>query len=152
MLSFLYIIVYLRLGSSQLCADHIKHLIKVSVALVERCDCVEAIMLDTMITRLYDLLNEDAKTTLIDNLIDLNTDYYVSSLHLLMAKNKSLLSERLRNKIEDLPKAFLDLQEHPSVRNWKRLVRRIKCIRYIKLVRLFYKLEEIFMIIIYLKI
>lgn len=136
--NFLYIIVYLRLGSSQLCADHIKHLIKVAAALIERCDGIEAIMLDTMISRLYDLLNKDMKTTLFDNLIDLDTDYYVSSLHLLMAKNKSLLSERLRCEIEDLPKAFLDLQKHPSVRNWKRLVRRIKCIRYInKLVRLF---------------
>lgn len=139
--NFLYIIVYLRLGSSQLCADHIKHLIKVSTALIERCDSIEAIMLDTTIIRLYDLLNKDVKTTLSDNLIELDTDYYVSSLYLLMAKNKSLSSDRLRCKIEDLPKAFLDLQEHPSVRNWKRLVRHIKCIRkcrYInKLVRLF---------------
>lgn len=136
------LIPYLRLGSSQLCADHVKHLIKVSAALVERCDSIEAIMLDNMIIRLYDLLNEDVKSTLFDNLIDLNMDYYASILHLLITKTKSLSSERLRCKIEDLPKAFLDLQEHPSTRNWKRLVRR--CIRYInKLVRLFL-LQEIF--------
>lgn len=132
----LFVIVYLRLGSSQLCADHIKHLIKVSTALIER-NSIEMIMVNNMIIRLYDLLNEDVKSTLFDNL-NLDTDY-VSSLHLLMVKTKpSLSSERLRCKIEDMPKAFLDLQEHPSTRNWKRFVR-LK-IRYInKLVRLFYK-------------
>ncbi|XP_018406843.1 PREDICTED: uncharacterized protein LOC108782939 [Cyphomyrmex costatus] len=109
-----------RLGSSQLCVDHIKHLIKISAALVERHNSIEAIMLDNMIIRLYDLLNEDMKSTLIDNLIDLDTDY-PSILYLLMAETKFLSSERLKHKIEDLPKAFLDLQEHPSTCNWKRL-------------------------------
>lgn len=125
----LYIIVYLRLGSSQLCAAHIKYLIKVSATLVERRDSIEAIMLNNMIIRLYDLLNEDVKLTLFDNFIDLDTDYYVSSLHLLVMKTKSVSSERLRRKIEELPKAFLDLQEHPSTRNWKRFVRYTEYIR-----------------------
>ncbi|XP_018366952.1 PREDICTED: uncharacterized protein LOC108763642 [Trachymyrmex cornetzi] len=111
-----------RLGSSQLCVDHIKHLIKVSAALIERHDSIEAIMLDNMIIRLYDLLNEDMKSTLFDNLINLDTDYYASILYLLMAKTKSLSSERLKRKIEDLPKAFLDLHTHPSTSNWKRLI------------------------------
>ncbi|XP_012062881.1 PREDICTED: uncharacterized protein LOC105626181 [Atta cephalotes] len=111
-----------RLGSSQLCVDHIKHLIKVSAALVERHDSIEAIMLDNMIIRLYDLLNEDLKSILFDNLINLDTDYYASILYLLMAKTKSLSSERLKRKIEDLPKAFLDLHTHPSTCNWKRLM------------------------------
>ncbi|XP_018311038.1 uncharacterized protein C1orf112 [Mycetomoellerius zeteki] len=111
-----------RLGSSQLCVDHIKHLIKVSAALIERHDSIEAIMLNNMIIRLYDLLNEDMKSTVFDNLINLDTDYYASILYFLMAKTKSLSSERLKHKIEDLPKAFLDLYTHPSTCNWKRLV------------------------------
>ncbi|TGZ49167.1 Uncharacterized protein DBV15_11395, partial [Temnothorax longispinosus] len=118
-----------RLGSSQLCVDHVKHLIKVSTALVERRDSIEAIMIDNMIVRLYDLLNEDVKSTLFDNLIDhLDVDYYVTSLHLLMANTKSLSSERLKRKIEDLPKAFLDLQEHPSTCNWKCLMQVVSAI------------------------
>ncbi|EGI70655.1 Uncharacterized protein C1orf112, partial [Acromyrmex echinatior] len=110
------------LGSSQLCVDHIKHLIKVSAALVERHDSIEAIMLDNMIIRLCDLLNEDMKSTLFDNLINLDTDYDAFILYLLMAKTKSLSSERLKRKIEDLPKAFLDLHTHTSTCNWKRLM------------------------------
>ncbi|XP_077269468.1 FIGNL1-interacting regulator of recombination and mitosis isoform X1 [Temnothorax americanus] len=118
-----------RLGSSQLCIDHVKHLIKVSTALVERRDSIEAIMIDNMIVRLYDLLNEDVKSTLFDNLIDhLDVDYYVTSLHLLMANTKSLSSERLKRKIEDLPKAFSDLQEHPSTCNWKCLMQVVSAI------------------------
>ena len=64
------------------------------------------------------------KSILFDNLINLDTDYYASILYLLMAKTKSFSSERLKRKIEDLPKAFLDLHTHPSTCNWKRLVRR----------------------------
>ncbi|XP_011878542.1 PREDICTED: uncharacterized protein C1orf112-like isoform X2 [Vollenhovia emeryi] len=111
-----------RLGSSQLCADHVKHLIKVSAALVERRDSIEAIILDNTIVRLYDLLNEDVQSTLLDNFIDLDMDHYVSSLHLLIAKAKFLSSERLRRKVEELPKVFLDLQDHPSIHSWKRLM------------------------------
>ncbi|KAL0132514.1 hypothetical protein PUN28_000332 [Cardiocondyla obscurior] len=111
-----------RLGSSQLCVDHVKHLMKISTAMVERRDSIEAIMLDNIIVRLCDLLNEDMKSTLFDNLIDLDADYYISSMHLLIKNPRCLLSERLKSKVEDLPKAFLDLQEHPSVRNWKRLM------------------------------
>jgi len=96
-----------------------------------------------MIVRLYNLLNEDVKSTLFNNLIDPDTDYYASILRLLITKTK-FLSERLKHKIEDLPKAFLDLQEHPSTYNWKRIVRRYT--RYInKLIRLLL-LQEIFII------
>ncbi|XP_012530927.1 uncharacterized protein LOC105833618 [Monomorium pharaonis] len=112
-----------RLGSSQLCLDHVKHLMKISSALVERPDSIEVIMLDNTIVRLYDLLNEDLKSTLFDNLIDQDMDYYASILHLLMEKSKFFSSERLRCKIEDLSKAFSNLREHPSIRNWKHLLR-----------------------------
>lgn len=64
------------------------------------------------------------KSTLLKNLVEnLDTNNYVPILYLLVAKTKDFTSERLRHKFEDLPKAFLDLQEHPSIRNWKRLVR-----------------------------
>ncbi|KMQ92666.1 hypothetical protein RF55_7314 [Lasius niger] len=112
-----------RLGTSQLCADHIKHLIKVSVTLIERRDSIEAIMLDHMIISLFELLTEDMKSTLLKDLVEnLNTNNYVPILYLLIAKTKGFSSERLRHNFEDLPKAFLDLQEHPSIGNWKRLI------------------------------
>ncbi|CAL1677663.1 unnamed protein product [Lasius platythorax] len=115
-----------RLGTSQLCADHIKHLIKVSVTLIERRDSIEAIMLDHMIISLFELLTEDMKSTLLKDLVEnLNTNNYVPILYLLIAKTKGFSSERLRHNFEDLPKAFLDLQEHPSIRNWKRLMQSV---------------------------
>ncbi|KAL6268685.1 hypothetical protein P5V15_001815 [Pogonomyrmex californicus] len=111
-----------RLGSSQLCVDHIKYLIKVFVALKERRNSVEAIMLNNVIVRLYDLLNEDVKFTLLNKLINLDTDCTDASvLHLLIAKTKAFSLERSNRKFENLSKAFLDSQEHPSARNWKHL-------------------------------
>ncbi|XP_029661974.1 uncharacterized protein C1orf112 homolog [Formica exsecta] len=115
-----------RLGTSQLCADHIKHLIKVSVILIERRDSIEAIMLDHMIISLFELLTEDMKSTLLKNLVEtMDINNYVPILYLLVAKTKGFTSERLRHKFEDLPKAFLDLQEHPSICNWKRLIQSV---------------------------
>ncbi|XP_011706023.1 PREDICTED: uncharacterized protein C1orf112-like [Wasmannia auropunctata] len=115
-----------RLGSSQLCADHIKHLVKVSAFLVQRRNSTEVIMLDSLIVRLFDLLNEDMKSTLFENLADPDMDYYTPILCSLMTKTKSLSRERLEQlnrKIEDLPKAFSDLQEHPLIHNWDRFLR-----------------------------
>lgn len=95
-------------------------------------------MLDHMIISLFELLTEDMKSTLLKDLVEnLNTNNYVPILYLLIAKTKGFSSERLRHNFEDLPKAFLDLQEHPSIRNWKRLVR---CTRFInpRLINLLY--------------
>ncbi|XP_012222379.1 FIGNL1-interacting regulator of recombination and mitosis-like isoform X1 [Linepithema humile] len=111
-----------RLGTSQLCVDHIKHMIKVSVVLAERRDSVEAIMLDNTIVRLYMSLTEDTKFALLNSLIDLYTDNYTPILYMLMAETKGFSLERLKHKLDDLPRAFSDLQEHPSIRNWKHLL------------------------------
>lgn len=90
-------------------------------------------MLDHMIISLFELLTEDMKSTLLKNLVEtMDINNYVPILYLLVAKTKGFTSERLRHKFEDLPKAFLDLQEHPSIRNWKRLV------RYTKFINLLY--------------
>ncbi|XP_025262500.1 uncharacterized protein C1orf112 homolog isoform X2 [Camponotus floridanus] len=118
-----------RLGTSQLCADHIKHLFKVSVILIERHDSIEAIMLDYMIISLFELLNEDMKFSLLGNLIEnLDTNNYAPIVYLLVGKTKGFLTKQLSHKLGDLSKAFLDLQEHPSTRNWKRLIQSISTI------------------------
>lgn len=130
---FLVFVIGLRLGTSQLCADHIKHLFKVSVILVERHDSIEAIMLDYMIISLFELLNEDMKFSLLRNLIEnLDTNNYGPIVYLLVGKTKGFLTKQLCHKLGDLSKAFLDLQEHPSIHNWKRLVRFINLLYYKK--------------------
>lgn len=101
-----------------------KYLIKVSVALAKRRDTVEVIMLDNMIGRLCELLTEDAKSALLDDLTDL--DKNTTTLYWLVTKMKG---SRMKcsdgiYKFDDLPRAFLDLQKHPTTHNWKHLVRR----------------------------
>lgn len=98
-------------------------MIKVSVALAERRDSVEAIMLDNTIVRLYMLLTEDTKIALLSNLIDPCTDYYAPILYTLMGKTKGFSFQLLERKFDDLPRAFSDLKKHPSIHNWKHLVR-----------------------------
>lgn len=91
-------------------------------------------MIDHMIVSLFELLSKDMKSTLLKNLIeDLDTNNYVPILYLLVAKTKGFSSERLRQTSKNLPKIFLDLQEHPSIRNWKHLVRYIRFINPIDL-------------------
>ncbi|XP_072756238.1 FIGNL1-interacting regulator of recombination and mitosis [Anoplolepis gracilipes] len=114
-----------KLGTSQLCVDHIKHLIKVSVILIERRDSIEAIMLDHLIISLFELLTEDMKSALLKNLVENLDTNYEPILYLLIARTKGFSLKQLRHQYEDLPKAFLDLQEHPSIRNWKRLMQSI---------------------------
>lgn len=106
-----------------------KHLFKVSVILVERHDSIEAIMLDHMIINLFELLNEDMKLPLLQSLIEnLDTNNYTPIVYLLIGKTRGFFMEPLCHEFGDLPKAFLDLQEHPSTRNWKRFVRFINLI------------------------
>lgn len=81
-------------------------------------------MLDHMIISLFELLSEDMKLPLLQSLIEnLDINNYAPIVYLLIGKTKGFLTKQLCHKFGDLPKAFLDLQEHPSTRNWKRLVR-----------------------------
>ncbi|XP_011144526.1 uncharacterized protein C1orf112 [Harpegnathos saltator] len=115
-----------RLSTSQLCADHIKYLIRVAAALTERRNTVEVVMLDIMIGRLYELLSEDAKSALLDDLADLDASTFdTPTLHWLAAKVKGSHPKHLIYKIDDLSKAFSDLREHPTTRNWKHLMQRL---------------------------
>ncbi|EFN83974.1 hypothetical protein EAI_06755 [Harpegnathos saltator] len=76
-----------------------------------------------MIGRLYELLTEDAKYALLDDLADLDAfTFDTPTLHWLAAKVRGSRPEQSMYKFDDLPKAFSDLQEHPTIRNWKYLV------------------------------
>lgn len=123
--ALLYIIIDFRLSTSQLCVDHVKYLIRVSIALTERRNTIEVIMLDNMISRLYGLLTEDAKSTLLDDLTNLYANCNSPILYWLIATMKGSRRKHSMHKFDDLPRAFLDLREHPTTRNWKRLVRRL---------------------------
>ncbi|XP_020281492.1 uncharacterized protein C1orf112-like isoform X2 [Pseudomyrmex gracilis] len=109
-----------KLGTSELCASYVKELIKTSAVFVKRRDSVEAIMLDNVITSLFELLTDNARIKLLDCIVDQDA-YHAPVLYALATKIK-YPTDRLKRKLEDLPKAFSDLQERPSARNWNRLV------------------------------
>ncbi|XP_032688751.1 uncharacterized protein C1orf112 homolog isoform X2 [Odontomachus brunneus] len=114
-----------RLSTSQLCADHVKYLIRISVALAERRNTIETIMLDNMIGRLYRLLTEDTKSTLFDDFPDLYANCNTPTLYWLIATMKESGRKHSIYKLDDLPRAFLNLREHPTTRNWKRFMQHI---------------------------
>lgn len=116
------IVVCFRLGPLQLCVDHVKYLMKVSAALAERRDSTEAIMLNNLIGRLYELLNEDAKSILLDEFVDPDTDY-TPILYSLAAKTKNFRSKHSIYRLDGLSKAFANIREHPTMYNWRRFVR-----------------------------
>ncbi|XP_014489086.1 PREDICTED: uncharacterized protein LOC106752135, partial [Dinoponera quadriceps] len=127
----LHITAGFRLSTSQLCTNHVRYLIRVSTVLVERRDSIETIMLNNMIGRLYELLAEDVKSTLFDDLVNLDADCNTPALYWLAAKMKGSHLKHSVYKFDDLPRAFLNLREHSTTRNWKRLVRQISAMQVV---------------------
>lgn len=113
-----------------------RYFIRLSVALAERHDSVEAIILDNMIVRLYELLTENAKVAL---LADLDTSCGTPILYWLATKVKGSRRKYSVYNLDDLSKAFSDLQGHPTMCNWKRLVRDSVLIIF----KLLYYLEQV---------
>ncbi|EZA53033.1 hypothetical protein X777_07211 [Ooceraea biroi] len=115
-----------RVGTSQLCANHINYLIKISAVLRERSDSIEAVMVDNTIVRLYELLTADVKISLIGDLVDLDILNHSASyiVYFLTPKAKVVYSE-YQHDFKNLSKIFWNLQEYPSVHNWKLLRRHL---------------------------
>lgn len=91
--------------------------------LIERHNSIEAIMINNMIGRLYEFLTKNAKSLLLNDLITLNSYYYyIPILH--SAEVKDFSGECVSKILSNLSTVFLNMQEHPTLHNWKQLVRK----------------------------
>ncbi|XP_026671963.1 uncharacterized protein C1orf112 homolog isoform X2 [Ceratina calcarata] len=109
-----------RIGSSELCASHVKYLLKVHAALMKRRNSLEMIILENLIGRLYSLLSEDTRHDLMIEIDDLENPSWTEVARFLPPKTKSVLQTRLASVLNEIPSTFIELQRQPTVQNWNR--------------------------------
>ncbi|XP_076276645.1 FIGNL1-interacting regulator of recombination and mitosis isoform X2 [Lasioglossum baleicum] len=110
-----------RLGSSELCANHVKYLLKVYAALIQRRNSFEVVILENLIGRLYSLLSEETKHSIITEFDDLENPCWTAVACFLPPKTTSFLQKRLACVLNEIPEAFLELQRQPTMQNWNRI-------------------------------
>ncbi|XP_076651828.1 FIGNL1-interacting regulator of recombination and mitosis [Halictus rubicundus] len=110
-----------RIGSSELCANHVKYLLKVYAALMQRRNSFEVVILENLIGRLYSLLSEETRHSIITELDDLENPSWTAVACFLPSKTTSFLQKRLACVLNEIPEAFLELQRQPTMQNWNRI-------------------------------
>ncbi|OAD52729.1 hypothetical protein WN48_00305 [Eufriesea mexicana] len=117
-----------RIASSELCASHLKYLLKVYAALMRRSSSLEVVILENLIGRLYNLLSDEMKHTLIVEFDDLENLSWLPLARFLPSKTKSFLQNRLACVLNEISSTFAELQRQPTVKNWNRLIMLISLI------------------------
>ncbi|CAL7936084.1 unnamed protein product [Xylocopa violacea] len=107
-----------RIGSSELCASHVKYLLKVYAVLMKRNNSLEVVMLKSLIGRLYNLLSEETRHTLVTELDDLENLSWIPVARFLPPKTKLFLQNRLVCILNKIPSTFVELQRQPTIQNW----------------------------------
>ncbi|XP_033176587.1 uncharacterized protein C1orf112 homolog isoform X2 [Bombus impatiens] len=110
-----------RIGSLELCAGHVKYLLNVYAVLMRRSNSLEIVMLENLIGRLYNLLPEEMKHTVITELDDLENPCWLAVARFLPPKTKAFLQNRLACVLNEIPRSFVELQRQPTVQNWNRI-------------------------------
>lgn len=122
LICFLNVILFSSIGSSELCANHVKYLLNVYAVLIKRSNSFEVVMLESLIGRLYNLLSEETKHTLIMELDDLENPFWLPVARFLPSKTKLSLQSRLACVLNEIPRTFAELQRQPTVQSWNRIV------------------------------
>ncbi|XP_031826476.2 FIGNL1-interacting regulator of recombination and mitosis-like isoform X2 [Nomia melanderi] len=110
-----------RISSSELCVSHVKYLLKVYAALMQRRNDFEVVILENLIGRLYSLLSEETRHSVVTELDDIENPSWTPIARFLPFKTKSFLQKRLACVLNEIPKTFLELQRQPTVQNWNRI-------------------------------
>ncbi|XP_078041227.1 FIGNL1-interacting regulator of recombination and mitosis isoform X2 [Augochlora pura] len=110
-----------RIGSSELCADHVKYLLRVYASLLERGNNFEVVILENLIGRLYSLLSDETRHSIITDFDDFENPSWYAVTSFLPTKTKSFLQKRLACAVNEIPGRFLELQQQPTVQNWNRI-------------------------------
>ncbi|XP_061937111.1 FIGNL1-interacting regulator of recombination and mitosis-like [Apis cerana] len=112
-----------RIGSSELCVSHVKYLLKVYAVLMTRSNSLEVVILENLIGRLYNLLSEETKHTLITEFDDLENPSWLPVARFLPSKTKSFLQNRLACVLNEIPTAFAELHRQPTIQNWNHITK-----------------------------
>lgn len=91
-----------------------------------RSNSFEVVILKNLIGRLYNLLSEETKHTLITEFDDLENPSWLPVARFLPSKTKSFLQSRLACILNEIPTAFAELQRQPTVQNWNHIVNYIR--------------------------
>ncbi|KOC67475.1 Uncharacterized protein WH47_11654, partial [Habropoda laboriosa] len=110
-----------RIGSSELCASHVKYLLNVYTVLMKRSNSLEVVILENLIGRLYSLLSEETRHSLIIELDDLENLSWTPVARFFPLKTKLFLQNRLACVLNEIPNTFAELQRQPTVQNWNRI-------------------------------
>ncbi|CAK9828855.1 Uncharacterized protein C1orf112 [Anthophora retusa] len=110
-----------RIGSSELCASHVKYLLHVYTALTKRSNSLEIVILENLIGRLYSLLSEETRHSLMIEFDDFENLSWKPVARFLPTKTKLFLQNRLACVLNDIPNMFAELQRQPTVQNWNRI-------------------------------
>nr|XP_034189327.1 uncharacterized protein C1orf112 homolog isoform X2 [Osmia lignaria]XP_034189334.1 uncharacterized protein C1orf112 homolog isoform X2 [Osmia lignaria] len=111
-----------RIGSSELCASHVKYLLRVYAALMKRNNSFEVIILENLIGRLYSLLAEETRHNILMELEDLENPSWIPLARFLPSKTKLFLQNQLACVLNEIPSTFIELQRQPTVQNWNRIM------------------------------
>ncbi|CAK9797194.1 Uncharacterized protein C1orf112 [Anthophora quadrimaculata] len=110
-----------RIGSSELCASHVKYLLHVYTALTKRSNSLEIVILENLIGRLYSLLSEETRHSLIIEFDDFENLSWKPVVRFLPTKTKLFLQNRLTCVLNEIPNMFAELQRQPTVQNWNHI-------------------------------
>ncbi|XP_033224134.1 uncharacterized protein C1orf112-like [Belonocnema kinseyi] len=114
-----------RVGSSQLCYDHLKYFLMVHEKLSERENSLEVFILSFLISRLYKLLSDNKKVLLVEDIKSKDPDFWYPLSGVLTQKGKSVLRNRIANDV-DIKQAYQNLNDKPSVKYFTTLTSMLK--------------------------
>ncbi|XP_014614515.1 PREDICTED: uncharacterized protein LOC106792560 [Polistes canadensis] len=114
-----------RYSSSDLCSSHVKYLMRTYAVLIERNDTFEVCILRNLISRLYTLLQENEKHSVVIELDDIDACLWTPFSQLLPNQMRMVIWKRLAFRINNIQDLVDDFFEEPSERQWYQLMKLI---------------------------
>ncbi|XP_015184624.1 PREDICTED: uncharacterized protein LOC107070701 [Polistes dominula] len=114
-----------RYSSSDLCSSHVKYLMRTYAVLIERNNTFEVCILKNLISRLYNLLQENVKHSVVIELDDIDTCLWTHFSQLLPNQTRMVISKRLAFRINNIQDLVNNFFEEPSEKHWYQLMKLI---------------------------
>ncbi|XP_047347600.1 uncharacterized protein C1orf112-like isoform X2 [Vespa velutina] len=114
-----------RYSSPYLCSSHVKYLMHTYAILVERRNSLEVCVLKNLISRLYTLLPENEKHSVIFELDDIDACLWLPFSRLLPYKTRTIICERLAFSVTNISNLIDNFLQQPSARHWFQLTKLI---------------------------
>ncbi|KAI4503880.1 hypothetical protein M0802_001283 [Mischocyttarus mexicanus] len=111
-----------RYSTSDLCSSHVKYLMRTYAFLVERNDTFELCILRNLISRLYTLLQENVKHSVVVELDDIDACLWTPFSQLLPNQSRMIIWKRLAFRITNIQDLVDNFFKDPSERQWFQLI------------------------------